>query len=141
MPVPKLRYPIGFSVSEGFLSKFATPTSTDQASISSCQRWAGVNCKQDESLKNLIRWKKDIATSKAICEENYTKWLTHNNTTPYKSERWNPNAEKGCPSRPPRDGSESYRTDPTCTPTGCNRDVYGLMENLLDSPKKTTTKH
>ena len=100
----KLRYPIGFSVSEGFLSKFATPTSTDQASISSCQRWAGVNCKQDESLKNLIRWKKDIATSKAICEENYTKWLTHNNTTPYKSERWNPNAEKGCPSRPPRMG-------------------------------------
>ena len=64
----KLRCNWIFSI-RGFLSKFATPTSTDQASISSCQRWAGVNCKQDESLKNLIRWKKDIATSKAICEE------------------------------------------------------------------------
>ena len=120
-----IRYPIGFSVAEGILSKFATPTSTDPGSIKSCQQWAGVNCKQDESLKRLVEWKRGIIKAKTACEDNYTKWLTLNNTTPYKSERWNPNAEKGCPSRPARDGSESYRTDPTCTPNGCNRVVYG----------------
>ena len=58
------------------------------------------------------------------------------NTTPYKSERWNPNAEKGCPSRPARDGSESYRTDPTCTPNGCNRDVYGLDGEFVGFTKE-----
>ena len=121
-----VRFPIGFSVSDGALSKFANPTSDNQASISSCNRWAGVRCKQDETLKRLIAWKKDIAAKKAACETNYTKWLTVENTTPYKSQRWNPNAEAGCPSRPPRDGSETYRTDPTCTPNGCNREVYGL---------------
>ena len=119
-----IRFPIGFSVSDGTLSKFATPTSTNQGSISSCERWAGVNCKQDESLKRLINWKKDIAASKASCETNYTNWLTVNNTTPYKFQRWNPNAEEGCPSRPPRDGLDTYQSDPTSTPNGCNREVY-----------------
>ena len=121
-----VRFPIGFSVSDGALSKFANPTTDNPGSLASCERWAGVNCKQDESLKRLIAWKKDIAAKKAVCEANYTKWLTVDNTTPYKFERWNPNAETGCPKRPPKNGSESYRSDPYCTPNGCNRDVYGI---------------
>ena len=131
-----IRYPIGFSVSEGILSKFATPTSSDQGSVKSCERWAGVNCKQDESLKKLIQWKQNIAAEKAKCEDDYDKWLTVDKTTPFKSQRWNPNAETGCPSRPPKDGSESYRTDSTCTPNGCNRDVYGLEGEFVGFTKE-----
>ena len=125
-----VRYPIGFSVIDGTLTKLATPTSSNEDSIKSCERWAGVNCKQDESLKRLIAWKKDIAANKAVCEDNYTKWLTVDNTTPNKFQRWNPSAETGCPKRPPQKGSESYRTDPYCTPKGCNRDVYGIDGEL-----------
>ena len=132
-----IRFPIGFSVSDGALSKFATPTSTNQGSISSCERWAGVNCKQDEGLKRLINWKKDITANKASCEDDYTSWLTVRNTTPYKFQRWNPNAEKGCPSRPPRDGSETYQSDPTCTPTGCNKVVYGLDGEFVGFTKES----
>ena len=131
-----IRFPIGFSVAEGSLSKFANPTSDYPSSITSCQRWAGVNCKQDESLKKLITWKQNIASAKKTCEENYTKWLTKDNTTPYKSSRWNPNAEIGCPTRPPKDGSESYRTDATCTPNGCNRVVYGLDGEFVGFSKQ-----
>ena len=122
----KIRFPIGFSVSEGALSKFANPTVADKGSINSCETWAGVNCKQDKSLKALIEWKNQIASNKAICEDNYTKWLTESNTTPYQFQRWNPNAESGCPIRPPKDGSESYKTSTTCTTNGCNRVVFGL---------------
>ena len=66
-----IRYPIGFSVSEGKLTKFAEPTSSDKGSISSCENWAGVNCKQDESLKKLIEYKKEIAAAKATCKDAY----------------------------------------------------------------------
>ena len=135
-----IRYPIGFSVSDGILSKFATPTSTNQGSISSCQRWAGAYCKQDENLKNLIAWKKNIASEKSKCEDSYSQWLTVDNTTPYKSVRWNPNAETGCPTRPAKDGTESYRTDPTCTPNGCNRDVYGLDGEFVGFTKEDYDK-
>ena len=129
-----IRFPIGFSVSGGQL-KFANPTSTNKGSIKACETWAGVNCKQDESLKKLVAWKNQIAANKAICEENYTKWLTDNNTTPLQFQRWNPNAESGCPNRPPKDGSESYKTS-TCTTNGCNRDVYGLDGEFVGFSKE-----
>ena len=119
-----IRFPIGFSVIDGRLSKFANPTSSDKGSINACKRWAGVNCKEDESLKKLVEWKNSIAAEKAKCQANYTKWL-QGGTTPMKSQRWNPNAETGCPARPPKDGSESYKTS-TCTTNGCNKTVYGL---------------
>ncbi|MCB4389097.1 type IV pilin protein [Synechococcus sp. MU1617] len=121
-----IRFPIGFSVSDGSLNKFATPTSTNTGSMNSCNRWAGVNCKQDDSLKDLVKWKQSIATARATCESEYDKWLTEKNTQPVEFTRWNSNADKGCPDRPPQDGSTSYKTDPTCTPNGCNRTVYGL---------------
>ena len=121
-----IRFPLGFSVSNGDLSKFATPTSTDRGSINSCQRWAGINCKEGEGLKTLIDWKNSIEAAKNTCENQYSGWLTENNTQPRQFVRWNPNADKGCPSKPPANGSTSYMSDPTCTPNGCNRTVYGL---------------
>ena len=121
-----IRYPFGFSVSDGSLSKFANPTSTDKGSIRSCERWAGVNCKQDQSLKTLIDWKNNIAAAKQTCENNYTTWLTEKNTQPREYKRWNPNASAGCPAKPPKDGSTSYKTSPSCTTDGCNLTVYGL---------------
>ena len=130
-----LRFPIGFSVSEGKLSKFANPTSTDQASISSCENWAGVNCKQDESLKELIEWKNSIAAAKTTCEVSYSNWLS-GGTTPFEYDRWNPNAESGCPSRPPKNGTTSYKTSNTCTPNGCNRTVFGLDGEFVGFTKE-----
>ena len=120
-----IRFPIGFSVVDGSLSKFANPTSTDEKSISSCERWAGVNCRQDKSLKELIEWKNKIAASKATCENRYNEWLTVLNTQPSQFNRWNPSADSGCPDKPPKDGSTNFKTD-TCTTNGCNRTVYGL---------------
>lgn len=129
-----IRFPIGFSVSDGALSKFASPTSTDQGSIRSCEQWAGVNCRQDESLKKLVDWKNSIAAEKTKCEADYAGWLQAG-TTPLQYQRWNPNAEAGCPSRPPSDGSESYKTD-TCTTNGCNRTVYGLDGEFVGFKRK-----
>ena len=131
-----IRFPIGFSVTDGVLSKFANPTSTNKSSINSCETWAGVNCKQDESLKNLINWKLSIAAEKTVCEEKYTEWLTVLNTTPVRFQRWNPNAEAGCPARPPKDGTESYKTSNTCTPNGCNKVVYGLEGEFVGFNKE-----
>ena len=119
-----IRFPIGFSVIDGSLSKFANPTSTDAGSINACKRWAGLGCKQDESLKKLVEWKNSIAQAKADCEGRYNQWL-QGGTTPLEFQRWNPTGESGCPSRPPKDGSESYKNG-YCTTSSCNRLVYGL---------------
>ena len=124
-PNDSIRFPIGFSVSDGNLTKLANPTSTDTGSMSACKTWAGINCKQDQNLKELVDWKQKIAEAKDKCEADYTTWLS-NGTTPTQSNRWNGNAESGCPVKPPADGSTSYKSDPTCTTNGCNRNVYGL---------------
>jgi len=121
-----IRFPIGFAVdqNDGTLSKFATPTSDEAGSIRSCEQWAGINCSQDERLQELIQWKNSIAEAKSACEEGYDQWLD-DGTNPTQFQRWNPNAEAGCPSSPPEEGSASYKTA-TCTTNGCNRIVYGL---------------
>ena len=138
-----LRYPIGFSVSDGKLSKFANPTSSDAGSISSCQSWAGVNCKQDESLKELIAWKNKIQEEKQKCENTYNNYI-QTKTLPSgpanTSARWNTNADSGCPSRPPKDGSTSYKSSTTCTPNGCNRTVYGLDGEFVGFTKEEYDK-
>ena len=59
-----LRYPIGFSITRSKVTKFATPTSSDQGSINSCEAWAGVNCKQDEELKAVVAYVKKSATQR-----------------------------------------------------------------------------
>ena len=130
-----IRYPIGFSVIDGSLSKFATPTSSNANSIKSCQRWAGVNCKQDECLKKLVEWKTTIDAEKNACEAKYSKWLTEGNTQPPMFTRWNPNADAGCPSKPSSDCTESYISS-TCTTNGCNREVWGLDGKFVGYTRK-----
>ena len=131
-----LRYPIGFSVVDGILTKFSTPTSTDKRSISSCQRWAGINCKMDSGFIEIVMWKREIEKAKAACAEKYDNWLTKLKTQPSQYNRWNPNADSGCPDKPPKDGSTSYKTNPTCTPNGCNRTVYGLDGKFVGFTKE-----
>lgn len=120
-----IRFPIGFSVVDGSLSKFANPTSTDEKSISSCERWAGVNCKQGECLKKLVDWKTKIEIEKNKCETSYTNWLSVG-TQPPMFTRWNPNADSGCPAKPTSDCTETSFISDTCTTQGCNREVWGL---------------
>ena len=121
----EVRYNIGFSVSDGKLSKFGNSEYEDEGVQNSCKGWAGVNCKQDKSLKELIAHKKAITAAKTKCSDDYSKWLS-DGTNPNKFRRWNTNAEVGCPSRPPSDGSSAYKTSNTCTTNGCNKNVYGL---------------
>ncbi|HBU37493.1 MAG TPA: hypothetical protein DEB70_06770 [Planctomycetaceae bacterium] len=120
-----IRFPIGFSVIDGSLSKFANPTSTDEKSISSCERWAGVNCKQGECLKKLAEWKTKIKAEKNKCETSYTNWLS-GGTQPPMFTRWNPRADEGCPAKPTSDCTETSFISDTCTTQGCNREVWGL---------------
>ena len=133
-----VRFPIGFSVSDGALSKFANPTTDNPGSIASCERWAGVNCKQDESLKRLIAWKKILPPKKQSAKPTTQKWLTVDNTTPYKFQRWNPNAETGCPSRPPKNGSESYQLIPHARPMAAIARSMASMVSSWASQRKTT---
>ena len=112
-----VRFPIGFSVSGGKLFKFATPTSTDAASKSSCENWAGVNCKADQALKDLIAYRNAIEAAKKACNDAFTS-----NTSGGKPDGafryWNPSADSGCPTRPPKVVSN------TCTTNGCNKTTY-----------------
>ena len=125
----EIRYPIGFSVSEGKLSKFATPTSTDAASRSSCDNWAGINCKEDQALKELISYRKEIEAAEKTCTDAFRS-NTAGADTDGAFLYWNPNATSGCPTRPPKIVSD------TCTTNGCNKKTYFFEgENLrTDDP-------
>ena len=111
-----LRYPIGFSITRGKVT--ATPTSSDKGSLNSCEAWAGENCKQNEELKALVAYNKQISDAKQSCEDNYSDWMKSNGNGPVN--RWNPAADSNCPSRPPK------VVNSTCTSNGCNRKVYAL---------------
>ena len=113
-----LRYPIGFSITRGKVTKFATPTSSDKGSISSCEGWAGDNCKQNEELKALVAYNKEINDAKKSCEDDYSDWMKSNGDGPVN--RWNPSADSNCPSRPPK------IVNSTCTSNGCNRRVFAM---------------
>ena len=117
-PDATLRYPIGFSIARGKVTKFATPTSSDQGSIASCEGWAGENCKQDQAIEELIAYNKQISEAKRSCEVSYSDWMEANGNGPIN--RWNPAADSKCPSRPPK------VVNSTCTTNGCNRKVYAL---------------
>ena len=93
-----LRFPIGFSITRGKVTKFATPTSGDKGSINSCEGWAGGNCKQNEELKALVNYNKQISDAKQKCENSYSDWLKSDGNGPVN--RWNPSADSKCPSRP-----------------------------------------
>ena len=119
----KLRYPIGFSVSEdqpgsGYkLRKTANPTSSDAGSLSSCEKWAGANCKQDEELKALIAYRNEIRAAEKKCTDSFNS-KTAGDDVDGLFTYWNPTATIGCPTKPPKVVSE------TCTTGGCNKKTY-----------------
>ena len=119
----KLRYPIGFAITNGRVTKIATPTTSDQGSLNSCSDWAGENCKLDEELKELVAYNEQINKAKTQCEDQYSAWMKSNGNGPVN--RWNPSANSACASRPPKVVSS------TCTPNGCNRRVYALDGTIV----------
>ena len=127
-----LRFPIGFSITRGKVTKFATPTSGDKGSINSCEGWAGGNCKQNEELKALVNYNKQISDAKQKCENSYSDWLKSDGNGPVN--RWNPSADSKCPSRPPK------VVNSTCTTNGCNRVVYALDGAVVGTTKEEYDK-
>ena len=95
-----LQYPIGFSITRGKVTKFATPTSSDQGSINSCESWAGENCKQDEAIKELIAYNKQITDAKRSCEVSYSDWMEANGNGPIQS------LEPGCRQQMPKQAAQ-----------------------------------
>ena len=123
----ELRFPIGFAITNGRVTKIGTPTTSDQGSLSSCENWAGDNCKQDEELKELVAYNKKIQAAKTKCEDDYSKWMNSNGSGPVN--RWNPSADSACASRPPKVVSS------TCTTNGCNRRCYALDGVIVSCTK------
>lgn len=128
----ELRYPIGFAIVDGKLTKTGSPTSSDEASINSCENWAGENCKQDEQLKALVAYNKEIQAAKLTCETNYSNWLKSDGNGAVN--RWNTAATKDCASRPP------IVKSPTCTPNGCNSRVFALDGTVVGTTKEDYDK-
>ena len=129
----ELRFPMGFLVAQGKLSKFATPTTSDKSSLSSCKNWAGINCKQDESLKIWSGMLKEIEEKQQLCTNQYQAWLSQTNPPangPWN--KWNPTANSKCPSRPPE--NLAYTT--TCTPNGCNSPVYAFEGKIVGTKQE-----
>ena len=123
----ELRFPIGFAITNSQVTKIAKPNTSDQGSLNSCENWAGANCKQDEKLKELVAYNKQIENAKTTCENNYSKWMTSNGSGPVN--RWNPSADSACASRPPKVVSS------TCTTNGCNRRCYALDGVIVSCTK------
>ena len=124
-----IRFPIGFEINNGKLRKFASPTSTDAASKSSCENWAGVKCEENQELKELIAYRKEIEAAEKACTDAFTS-NTAGDDTDGAFLYWNSNATSGCPTRPPKVVSS------TCTTNGCNKKTYFFEgENLrTDDP-------
>ena len=116
-----VRFPIGFSVMDGKLTKTAKPSSSDQGSMNSCKKWAGINCTVDDKLQKLLDHKKNIQDTKDKCNTNYEKFLK--NPGNGETTKWDSNADKGCPDSP----TENYKTS-TCTSKGCVKKVWVLKE-------------
>ena len=117
-PTDTIRFPIGFYIDSGKLRKVATPTSTDTASKSSCESWAGIECRENQELKDLIDYKNKIKAAEKACNEEFTRITAGNETDGGPFRYWNPNASSGCPSKPPKVVSD------TCTTNGCNKETY-----------------
>jgi len=85
-----IRYPIGFSVSQGELTKFADRPSADAASIQSCENWAGDNCATNSSdaQKTIANSNTANAIAQQTCEADYEDW-TPSATGKSEYNRWN----------------------------------------------------
>ncbi|TCD57858.1 pilus assembly FimT family protein [Synechococcus sp. BS55D] len=110
------RYPLGFAIGMGKLTKLATPTGSD--SLPSCKAWAGENCKVSEELKAHVKYLEQITAAKNACESAYNQWI--NAKSSGSTVRWNPAGDSKCPTRPPITEAQY------CTTNACNRTVYAL---------------
>ena len=113
-----LRYDIGFSVFEGKLTKYATPISTDKASNSSCENWAGINCKENQELKELLAYRKEIDAAAEACDIRFQEETAPGLEPHGLYTYWDPNATSGCPTKPPK------IVNSTCTTEGCRKQTY-----------------
>ena len=116
-------FPMGFAISDGTLTKFAFPTTTD--SQQSCKAWAGSNCKESEELKKLIAHNKKVQEAKTSCNENFYAWLNGTPPGDGKRFRWNPDADSDCKNVPPAN------TGSTCTPSGCTLETWAFEGTIV----------
>ncbi|QNI86424.1 prepilin-type N-terminal cleavage/methylation domain protein [Synechococcus sp. PROS-7-1] len=110
------RFPMGFAIGLGKLTKLATPTGAE--SLPSCKSWAGENCSVSEDLKRHVEYLEKINAAKNSCESTYNQWITAKSSG--SNVRWNPTGDSKCPPRPPIEDAQY------CTPNSCNRKVYAL---------------
>ena len=120
-------YPLGFTISDGRLTKFSFPLSQD--SESSCKAWAGSNCKAGEELLDLIAHNKSVEEAKTTCNEEFYTWLNGNPpAVPVgdgKRNRWDPEADSACKRVPPANKSS------TCTPDGCTLETWAFEGTIV----------
>ena len=117
-------FPMGFSIADGRLTKFAVPLSED--SQQACKSWAGSNCKAGEELKNLIAHNKAVQEAKTTCNESFYSWLNGNPAGDGKKFRWDPKADNDCKRIPPAN------TGSTCTTNGCTLETWTFEGTIVN---------
>ena len=121
-----IRFPIGFSVTNGLLLKSASVSEYNNTD-SACRSWAGSNCKSSKELKDFIEYNKQIEDAEETCNTNYANWTKSNPTACTSTNRWDPSANSSCPTRPPKQMSS------TCTPNGCNVRAFAFEGKIYNS--------
>ena len=120
-------FPLGFTIADGSLTKFAVPTS--DVSKQSCEAWAGSNCKAGEDLVDLIDHNKAVAAAKTSCNNDFYSWLNGNPPTVAvgdgKRNRWDINADSNCARIPPAN------KDNTCTTSGCTLETWAFEGTIV----------
>lgn len=115
-----LLFPMSFAIVSGKLTKSGQPTGPD--SIPYCKSWAGILCTEGEELKKLVDHMAAIDASKDACDAALAQKKA-DKMTGGPVNKWNPNATKDCPTRPPVD-----TTSNTCTINGCLNNPVWLVE-------------
>ena len=120
-------FPMGFSIADGRLTKFAFPLSQD--SEPACKSWAGSNCKAGEELLDLIAHNKAVEEAKTKCNEAFYTWLNGNPPAvpagDGKRNRWDPTADSACKRVPPANKGS------TCTPSGCSLETWAFEGTIV----------
>ena len=116
-------FPMGFTISEGRLTKFAFPLSQDNDQ--SCKSWAGSNCKAGEELLDLIDHNKKVQEEKTKCNNSFYQWLNGTPAGDGKKFRWNPDADSECKRIPPANKSS------TCTTNGCTLETWAFEGTIV----------
>lgn len=120
-------FPLGFTITDGRLTKFAFPLSQDNDQ--GCKSWAGSNCKAGEELLDLIAHNKAVEGAKTKCNEEFYSWLNGNPPVvpagDGKRNRWDPEADSACKRVPPANKGD------TCTPNGCTLETWAFEGTIV----------